>query len=1360
MSPPSDHTFLAMNSFPTLGRISQTVAGILVIGLGVLSLTGWLCHTAGLLPGWLSPHHLIKIPTALLFVLCGAALLQLGTSRERIAAGCGTVTLGWALLVLLAYLTGWYSGVDQTSHRLASGEDTNPDRMSPLAAGGLILTGVSLLLAGWSRKERWRTVVTGILGCTVGAGGLVAFYGHVAGIEPAYGWGSHTRLPIPAALGFLFLGVGLVAWTRHNLSRHSVEFINWLPVAVALALTLMVSLVLTTCLVELKTASDARKQNHEALTQMRSLLGGLADMQRGMRVYLLTGQPEAWTTTVSGRMTARQALAHLASLLSDNPSQTALLASIQADFTRLEAYTEKLAAIQAETGSALPYILESENEGFALSNRLAADLKKLTQAENALLEEHTALAENRFQDTARLELIACVVTGLLIVLTVGVAQREIGRRRATEEDLRKVASLQKAILNSTEYAIVSTDTRGIITVFNSAAERMLGYKAEEVIGKLTPLAWHDEDEIAARAREISRDLNRSVAPDFEVLIVRPREGQTEEREWTIKRRDGSTFPGQVWVTPLETEPGEVSGFLGVLTDLTERRKTQSDLERSTRRLEAMLHTSIDGVIVFESVRNASGELIDLRYCLLNPAAESLMEHPASEVIGRSIREIPPMELTGDLFEKFVRIIEKDEPLDFEHKSHHGGRVRWYRIAGAKLGDGLLLSYAEITVRKEAEEKLRTLVTRLDLATQAMQAGVWDWNVCTDEIFWDGIARGIFGLDPQEPVTREKWLATLLEEDRDRTGAAVHGMVQTRQKIRTEYRIRRPDGTIRHIQMAAAPLLDDNGDVVRIIGVNLDVTERKEREEALRLSEQRFASAFEHATTGMALVAPDGRWLKVNDAVCSLLGYSAEELADRTFQDLTHPDDLKNDLENVARLLSGETEFYKIEKRYIHKMGHIVWAQLGVSLLRDEHGKPLYFISQIEDISEIKRALFQQEDLLQKAQAAERAKSEFLAMMSHEIRTPMNGVLGYAELLASTPMEKDQKECLDTIITCGEALLRIIDDILDFSRIESGRMSLYYAPFHVGELIRGVKAVLAPKARQKAVGIEVHIESPASQWFIGDAGRIRQVLINLVGNALKFTETGRVLISFRADAASETDPVQRLHFSVSDTGEGIPSEKLREIFRPFTQADSSIARRYGGTGLGLAISQRLVELMGGSLQVQSQTGQGSTFTFSIPLQLSPAPLVDDRERPGSLDASFASRYPLDILVADDDRVNLGLITAILKRLGYEPRTVNDGHGVLKAFAQSRPDCILLDMHMPEVDGCDAAARIRRIELSSGAPRPCYISALTANVLPTERMACLKAGMNDFLSKPFKLHQLAEVLKKAFAAKTAGSAQDLT
>lgn len=944
-------------------------------------------------------------------------------------------------------------------------------------------------------------------------------------------------------------------------------------------------------------------------------------------------------------------------------------------------------------------------------------------------------------------LLGAAVLFLLLALSLGL--RVVSRRSKAEAQSRRETAMQKAILNSANYAIISTDIHGLVTTFNAAAERLFGYKASEVIGKTTPAPWHVKEEVEVRARELSREVGRTIEPGFEVFTYKARRGEVEEREWTLKRKDGSTFPVLLSITPLE-EDGHTTGFLGVVSDLTARKKAEYERDRSSKELQAVLTNSLDGVVVLDAVRDHAGVIRDFRYTMVNPAAEKMMRMPAAALLGRTMLEVFPFVAADGLFDKFTRIVEKGVTLDFEYRSDRAETPRWYRLAGAKLGDGLLVSYAEITVRKEAEEKLRASASRLELATQALQAGVWDWDVRTGEVYWDEKTREIFGLEPGEPVTHEGWAAIVLPEDLPKVRAALTRMVDTKTRLASEYRIRRKDGSIRYVQ-AAATVLGEGGDVVRVIGVNIDVTNQKERMEALRLSEDRFSSAFEHATTGMALVSPEGQWLKVNDTVCNLLGYTTEELLSRTFQDITHPEDLETDLANVERLLAGEIDFYKMEKRYFHKDGHVVWAQLGVSLLRDENRRPLYFIAQIEDISQIKQALIRQEELTLNAQTAERAKSEFLAMMSHEIRTPMNGVLGYAELLAATPMESDQKEYLHTIITSGEALLRIIDDILDFSRIESGGISVESALFNVADLVRGVKAVLSPKAVQKGVGIEVDVESHGSPWFIGDSGRLRQVLINLAGNALKFTDAGNVRISMRSETLGGPNELMRLRFAVSDTGSGIPVEKLREIFRPFTQADSSIARRYGGTGLGLTISQRLVELMGGSLQVESKAGTGSTFSFTVPMRASAPPPEPSRAAGAALDARFAQQYPLEILVADDDRTNLGLIKAILKRLGYLAHTVPDGHGALKAFAQVRPDCVLLDMHMPEVDGCEVAKRIRRLEQSSGAAKPCYISALTANVLPNERQACLDAGMNDFLSKPFKPDLLAEVLKKAFANK---------
>ncbi|CAN5743979.1 hypothetical protein BH09VER1_BH09VER1_11050 [soil metagenome] len=395
---------------------------------------------------------------------------------------------------------------------------------------------------------------------------------------------------------------------------------------------------------------------------------------------------------------------------------------------------------------------------------------------------------------------------------------------------------------------------------------------------------------------------------------------------------------------------------------------------------------------------------------------------------------------------------------------------------------------------------------------------------------------------------------------------------------------------------------------------------------------------------------------------------------------------------------------------------------------------------------LQQTLIMEQELSRRASAAEHAKTEFLAMMSHEIRTPMNGVLGFTEMLAQTSLTSPQREYVQTIATSGDALLHIIDEILDFSRIEAGRLDLENTSFSAREVVESICTLLRPEAQARGLSLEADISDDIPTQSLGDPGRLRQVLVNLVGNALKFTETGSVVIGLRRK--NTPSPRVRLKFFVRDTGLGIPEEKISRIFEPFTQADSSIARRFGGAGLGLAISQRLVALMGGVLQAVSEPGKGSLFSFTLPFasphesDSQPLPLLAE-----TLDESFAVRHPLHIMVAEDDPVNLKLTTLILRKLGYEPLPAINGSEALALFRSHNPDCILMDMQMPEMDGLEATRQIRAAEKGQRT----FISALTANVLPEEQERCFRAGMDDYLTKPLKQELLASLLIRASLAR---------
>jgi PAS domain S-box-containing protein len=555
----------------------------------------------------------------------------------------------------------------------------------------------------------------------------------------------------------------------------------------------------------------------------------------------------------------------------------------------------------------------------------------------------------------------------------------------------------------------------------------------------------------------------------------------------------------------------------------------------------------------------------------------------------------------------------------------------------------------------------------------------------------------------------------------------------------------------------------------------ELDERKRTEEELRLAKENAeeavnqlqkTTAFHRAilnSTDYSIIAtePDGTITAFNAGAEHLLGYKAEETVGKITPEIIHD---KDEVVRRAKVLSSELgrqvkpgfETFIAKARaghpdenewtYIRKDGTRFPVLLSVTAICDATGRVTGYMGIAQDITRRK----QNEEALKlakkQAEEASRAKSRFLAMMSHELRTPLNGMIGMTELLINTSLDRRQREFIEACHSSGESLLNMINDILDFSKIEAGKLELDEHEFDLASIVNSIVEAMTFQARQKGIRLTFRVAPQACCWVRGDSGRLRQVLVNLIGNAIKFTETGSVSLTVeRLEMPSGKDAFR---FEVSDTGIGIPSDRFGRLFKSFSQTDSSMTRKYGGTGLGLAICKSLVELMGGQINVQSTPGQGSKFWFEVSLQcLQDRNCLEQAESEsinvGQQPASLLLKGRR-VLLAEDNRINQMYTQAILMQAGIECRLAENGLQVIQAIREGKFDVVLMDCQMPEMDGFEATRRIRQMEQDGQLEGHLPIIALSASAVKGDQEECLAAGMDTFIGKPFNPDKLMDVI----------------
>ncbi len=1068
--------------------------------------------------------------------------------------------------------------------------------------------------------------------------------------------------------------------------------------------------------------------------------------------------------------------------------------------------------------------------------------------------------------------------------------RDISERYAAEKELLQNRERLQGIVNSMSDWTWEVDAEVRYTYVDGKVEKALGYKPEELLGK-TPFDFMTPDE----AQHILGKFQK---------IIENRHRIEKLENWNI-RKDGREVCFLTNGVPILNEVGTLLGYRGVDSDITERKLTEERLRRSETKFRTLYHTTSDAVMLLDETGffDCNDATLNIFNC---PTKEEFCSKHPSDLS-------PPLQPDGTdsmmLANKRIADAMKkgSNRFDWIHKRLSGEDFPAEVLLNAMELDGKKVIQAvvrDISDRKEEDKKLRESEERFRVISDAAHDAIIMMDGNGDVSLWNPAAEKIFGYSAEEIIGEN--LHNRIAPDSMRPShreafSKFHGTGEGAAVGKTlELPASRKDGV--EIQVELSLSAHQMGDQWHSIGIVRDISERKQAEEKLNSALKTMETILEGMPFGIVILDRNQVIQRVNDAALEIFGRPAKELIGLechhtifcTDKGKCPVIDLGQNIDRAERMALGPNGekipvFKSVIPIELDGEDMLLEAFVDITDIKEAEKKLMAAKEETEKANvELRKQTKIANEMAKQAEAASAAKSDFLANMSHEIRTPMNGVIGMTSLLLDTQLTAEQKDFANTIRRSGEALLTIINDILDFSKIEAGKLDLETIDFDLRTTMEDIGELLAIKAHEKGLEFVAEVKPEVPSLLRGDPGRLRQILINLVGNAVKFTKKGEVAVS--VSLIEDKEENSTLRFTVKDTGIGIQSDRQKILFEPFTQADGSTTRKFGGTGLGLSISRKLAELMGGEIGLVSEPGQGSDFSFSAVFekqQDTKEPLteiiedlknkrvlvVDDNEnvrrvlrhtlerwgcryeeaaggeaalrklklgqaegdpynlgildllmpgmngdalgekikndpelkdipilvmltsmgnrgdaarmkdigfsayltkpikhshlhdalmtvlnkdqahrsKPGAPivtrhSVSEAKKRRVRLLLAEDNLINQKVATSILKNLGYQADVANNGAEAVKALEETAYDLVLMDCHMPEMDGYEATARIR--DKSSGVIRhDVPVIALTAGALKGDREKCLAAGMDDYITKPVKPKELQAAIERA-------------
>ena len=922
-------------------------------------------------------------------------------------------------------------------------------------------------------------------------------------------------------------------------------------------------------------------------------------------------------------------------------------------------------------------------------------------------------------------------------------QAELIKSQQIQAQLAQTEKTLSGILDVAEDAIISIDQDQKILLFNQGAVKIFQYSPQEVIGQSLDLLLPERFVIN----------HHHYVENFKVDAGMSQCRRMGDRQRVIyaKRKDGTEFPAEASISKLINNQQTI--LTVILRDITENKKIEKALIESEARWQLAVEGSGDGTWDWNPQTNEVHfsrqwkKMLGFEDEEIGDRLEEWSDRVHPEDIDSCYRDI----------ERYLR--GETSIYQNEHRMLcKNGHYKWILDRGQvieKDGEGrpirFIGTHSDIDYRKiieialkESEEKYRRIV-------ETTSEGIWMIDQEGKTNFVNTQMAQMLGYTPEEMLGKSLFYFM----DQEAQQLAQKYLQRGNQGIQEQhdFRFTRKDGSDLWAIVSTTPSINEKGEYLGSLAMITDISDRRQTELILIEFKQRLEQLALHIP-GMIFqyrLRPDGssHFPYASDGIKKVFQLTPEEVKEDATPvfNIVHSQDMEKVSQLIQESAQNLTRSY-CEYRIHHRDGSIIWVA-GHSTPTKQPDGSIIWHGYICDVSD---RIKTQQELIKAKETAEKAtksKSAFLAMMSHEIRTPMNGVIGMTGLLLDTELTPQQKNFVETIRSSGDSLLTIINDILDFSKIESGKLNLEKQAFNLQECIESVFDLLQFQAQKKNLNFSYFYPPELPQIFLGDVTRIRQVLVNLLGNALKFTEKGEVSLTIEGDQinlykdndSKSIDGEYQIQFAVKDTGIGIPKEKQHHLFKSFTQVDSSTNRKYGGTGLGLAISKLLTESMGGKMWLESEMDMGATFYFTINVPIANEVPTTNNTVTSGFKLEPSETKTIKILLAEDNTVNQKVALLSLKKIGYLADVVSNGIEVIDALQRQHYDVILMDVQMPEMDGLEATRWIRKNYQKDQQPQ---IIAMTAGVMESDRTLCLEAGMNGYISKPIDRESLKQIL----------------